>query len=67
VSHRPTTAVVVWSIVGAVLLLNGLLVALAADPDSGIAAVVIAFGLVVAGLGLLALVRAVVLHRRPPA
>jgi hydrogenase/urease accessory protein HupE len=59
---KPATAVVVWSIVGAVLLLNGLLVALAADPDSSIAVIVIAFGLLIAMLGLL---RAMVLHRRP--
>ena len=64
-SRKPTTAVIVWSIVGAVLLLNGLLVALAADPTSGIAVIVIAFGVLIAMLGLLALLRAMVLHRRP--
>ncbi len=65
-SRKPTTAVIVWSIVGTVLLLNGLLVALAADPDSGIAVIVIAFGMLIAMLGLLALLRAMVLHRQPP-
>ena len=64
-THKPTTAVIVWSIVGAVLLLYGLIVAIGSDPDSGIAVIKIAFGMLIAMLGLLAILRAMVLHRRP--